>query len=553
MNRRRKGGGDEQAISGWRDVRIRRRPALKTQRKNNNQNGMKIQRTKNAARNNLFDGMLKTLNMVIPFIMRSIMLNCLGVQYLGLNGLFRSILSFLNLAELGVGSAMVFSMYKPIAEDDGETICALLRLYRTLYRAIGLFIAAASLALTPFLKTLVGGSVPSGVNLYILYFMHLGGTVLTYWVFAYKRSLLDAHQRNDLGSKVSLVIYLLEYTLKISSLILLRNYYVYLAIQLTAHLAINLFTAVRVTKVFPQYVPRGKLPKEKVLGIVRRVRDLFTAKFSSFVFKSADTLVISSFMGLTALAVYQNYSYIIVSLQTLLEVVIAACVADVSNSLITESKEKNYRDMERFSLLFGWLMAVASAMLLCLYQPFMVLWMGRENTLSTEHVFCFVIYFHAMGLHKMVSMFKGAAGIWQKDRWRPLTGALVNLALNLATVKTLGLYGILLSSVVSIAAVQIPWLFHNLFHTAYPHEYQRRYARLFCGFTAAALISCGASWGVCSLFHMSEWPALFLNGFVGFIIPNAMFFAVYGRNPLFKESMARARRIISKSAARGKM
>ena len=131
---------------------------------------MKIQRTKNAARNNLFDGMLKTLNMVIPFIMRSIMLNCLGVQYLGLNGLFRSILSFLNLAELGVGSAMVFSMYKPIAEDDGETICALLRLYRTLYRAIGLFIAAASLALTPFLKTLVGGSVPSGVNLYILYF-----------------------------------------------------------------------------------------------------------------------------------------------------------------------------------------------------------------------------------------------------------------------------------------------------------------------------------------------------------------------------------------------
>ena len=121
---------------------------------------MKIERTKNATRNIVFDGLLKLLNMVIPFILRSVMLHYLGVQYLGLNGLFRSILSFLNLAELGVGSAMVFSMYKPIAEDDRESICALLQLYRTLYRVIGLVIAVIGLALTPFLRSLINGEIP---------------------------------------------------------------------------------------------------------------------------------------------------------------------------------------------------------------------------------------------------------------------------------------------------------------------------------------------------------------------------------------------------------
>ena len=211
---------------------------------------MKIQRTKNAARNILFDGLLKLVNMVVPFIMRSVMLNFLGIEYLGLNGLFRSILSFLNLAELGVGSAMVFSMYKPIAEDNTEEICALLRLYRTFYRIIGLFIAVVGLAITPFLRNLISGDLPADMNLYILYFINLGYTVLSYWLFAYKSSLLNAHQRTDVISKVSLCIHVAEYALKFLSLIVFRNYYIYLTIQLLAQIAINVLTAVRVTKMF---------------------------------------------------------------------------------------------------------------------------------------------------------------------------------------------------------------------------------------------------------------------------------------------------------------
>ena len=162
---------------------------------------MKLERTKNAARNIVFGGIQETVNMLFPFVIRSVMLHYLGTQYLGLNGLFKSLLMFLNLAELGVGSAMGFSMYKPIAEDDTPAICALLRLYRTLYRIIGLAIAAVGLLIIPVLHILIRDDLPAGMNLYGLYLMNLGNTVLTYWLFAYKGSLLQAHQRRDMISR----------------------------------------------------------------------------------------------------------------------------------------------------------------------------------------------------------------------------------------------------------------------------------------------------------------------------------------------------------------
>jgi O-antigen/teichoic acid export membrane protein len=503
---------------------------------------MKLERTKNAARNIVFDGTLEIVNVLFPFVIRSVMLHCLGTEYLGLNGLFKSLLTFLNLAELGVGSAMVFSMYKPIAEDDTPAICALLRLYRTLYRIIGLAIAAVGVLLIPVLPNLIKGDLPAGMNLYVLYLMNLGNTVVTYWLFAYRSSLLQAHQRRDVISKVSLAVRLTEYILKILILVFTRNYYLYLAVQLLCQIAVNLLTAVCAGKMYPRYVPGGKLPKEKTTDIFHRVRDLFTSKLSATVFDSADTLVISSCMGLTVLAVYQNYYFIITALRMMLIVILNACMAGVGNKMVMESKEANCRNLERISLLFSWLLGVSSSMLLCIYQPFMNVWMGEENMLAIGLVLCFVVYYYSMGANKLINMFKDAAGIWQRDRWRPLTAALVNLGLNLATVRWLGLYGVLLSSVFSIIFIQVPWLFHNLFREVFPRQYLVRYIRLSCGLTAVALVSCGASWFACSLYKLNVLPTIILNAMVSFLIPNLFYYAVYGRNPMFRESISQLKR-----------
>ena len=268
---------------------------------------MKIERTKNATRNIAFGTILKIYQILLPFIMRTAMIYFMGVEYLGLNSLFTSILQVLSLAELGVGSALVFSMYKPIVEDDTDMICALMNLYKKYYRIIGLVIAVIGVALTPVIPHLVKSDLPSGMNLYILYYLNLSVTVVSYWLFGYMNSLFEAHQRVDVTSKVMLITNTVMYAAQFAVLYFLRDYYIYLVVALLTQIFTNILTAILSRKMYPQYKARGKLDKEQIKKINRRVRDLFTAKLGAVVVGSVDTLVISAFLGLTDLAIYQNY------------------------------------------------------------------------------------------------------------------------------------------------------------------------------------------------------------------------------------------------------
>ncbi|MCR5674603.1 MAG: oligosaccharide flippase family protein [Lachnospiraceae bacterium] len=498
---------------------------------------MNINRTKNAARNVIVDGMLKVTGIILPFVMRTILLHYLGIEYLGLGGLFRSTLSVLNLTELGVGSAMVYSMYRPITEHDTDTICALMRLYRRYYRLIGLFIAVVGLALTPFIRNLIKGHVPDAFNVYVLYLMNLAATVFTYWLFAYKNSLLNAHQRVDVASMIALIVSVVEFILKFTVLVLFRNYYLFLLVQLVMQIAKNIITAIRVNAMYPQYKPRGTLSKEKVRDINQRIRNLFTARFSAVITGSMDTLVITAFMGLTVLAVYQNYQYIVTSLRSILEVILGACIAGVGHSLITETHEKNFHDLLKLSMLFFWVMGVCSAMLLCLYQPFMRMWMGEENMLDFSYVICFTILFYSLGVNRLVNMFKDAAGIWHRDRFRPLTAALVNLALNLTLIRFWGLYGVLLSTVISVLLVQIPWLVYNLFHEVFPTVYMKQYIVSLVRGSAVAVLGCTSSWFICAQFDLVGLRALLVNGLVALMMSNIFCYLGYGDKPMFWQTV----------------
>lgn len=288
---------------------------------------MKIERTKNATRNIIYGVFLKIYQLLGPFILRTIFIYTLGMEYLGLNSLFTSILSVLNLAELGVGSALVFSMYKPIAEDDTEKICALMNLYKLYYRIIGAVILIIGLILVPFIPKLISGSVPEDVNIYVLYLMNLGATVLSYWLFAYKTCLFGAHQRNDMIAKVTIVSSTLQYIIQAIFLISISNYYLYLTITLTTGIFNNLYAAYKCNKMYPKYKARGNLERTEVKEIHRKVRDLFTSKIGGAVVDSADTIVISSFLGLTTLAIYNNYFYIMSSIYGFIMIIFNACMA----------------------------------------------------------------------------------------------------------------------------------------------------------------------------------------------------------------------------------
>ena len=220
---------------------------------------MQIERTKNATRNIVWGFLEKFLSVLLPFICRTVLIKTLGAEYLGLSSLFTSILQVLSISELGFGSAIVFSMYKPIAEDDNDTICALLNVYRKIYYVVGGAILVIGLALTPALPHLISGSYPDDINLFILYYIYLFNTAVSYFLYAYKQALFSAFQRNDLISKRTMVINVLMYLFQIGVLFAFRNYYVYAILIPVATLATNLANAYLANKMFPQLNAKGNL------------------------------------------------------------------------------------------------------------------------------------------------------------------------------------------------------------------------------------------------------------------------------------------------------
>ena len=498
---------------------------------------MQANRTINATRNIFFGVVLKFYQILIPFLMRTAMIYFMGVEYLGLNSLFTSVLQVLNLAELGVGSAMVYSMYRPIAEGDKKTICALMALYRKYYHVIGAIIAVVGIACVPLVPRLIKNSLPNGVNIYVLYLLNLAGTVLSYWLFAYKNSLFQAHQRNDVSSKITLCTTTIQYGLQLLVIIVLRDYYIYVMVALFTQTLSNIITAHAADQRYPDYTPHGKLDKSENRKINQRIRDLFTSKVGGMIVSSADSIVISAFLGLRVLAVYQNYYYILSSLAGVLLIVFNSCMAGIGNSLIVESKEKNYNDFKKITFLICWISGFCSACLLCLYQPFMKLWVGQSLMLEFPIVVCFCIYFYTLELSQIMLTYKDAGGIWHEDRFRPLATAMTNLISNLIMVQFWGIYGIILSTVLSTILVGMPWLQHNLFTLLFPRKNLFDYLKK-CGmYTICSVIVCIITYIVCNYIVLGDFMTMLVRGVICCILPNLLFFCMYRKQKEFKESV----------------
>lgn len=496
---------------------------------------MKINRTRNATRNMIFGILQKVYSLAVPFLMRTLMIYFMGVQYLGLNSLFTSILQVLNLTELGVGSAMVFSMYDPIASDDTNRICKLMRLYKIYYRVIGLIIAVVGCILIPFIPMLISKNsletLPNDVNVYVLYVLNLAATVLTYWLFAYKNCLFQAHQRDDVTKKVLLITNTIQYALQILSICFFKNYYIYCVVALFTQTLTNLSTAFLANKFYPRYKAIGKLPKDDIKNINHRIRDLFTSKIGSVAVNSADTIVISAFLGLTALAVYQNYFYIITALIGIIQIILNACTAGIGNSLIVETKEKNFKDFRTFAFILAWIVGFCTVCLLCLFQPFMKIWVGEELMLNFSAVIFFCIYFFVQEFNSLFNLYKDAGGIWHKDRWRTLITALANLIMNLIMVQFWGIYGVLASTFLATIFIGMPWLLHNLFTTMFEKKYLKSFCKHLFYYSAVTIISSVLTYLICYFVNITnDWGLFAFRLVICLILPNILFVIAYRWN-----------------------
>ena len=384
---------------------------------------------------------------------------------------------------------------------------------------------------------MISGDVPEELNIYILYWLNLAATVFSYWLFAYKNSILQAHQRVDVISRVTLITNTMQYALQMFVILVLKNYYLYIVVQLCTQILTNIMTAVSADKIYPQFKASGKVSDWDKREINHKIRDLFTSKIGGVIYDSADTIVISAFLGLTALAVYQNYFYILNAITSLITVVFLSCTAGIGNSIVVETKEKNYSDLEKFTFIICWGAGFCSACLLCLYQPFMEIWVGENLMLPFLMVICFVIYFFVRQLNALFNLYKDASGMWHEDRFRPLIAALTNLVLNLILVQFIGIYGIVISTVLAILCVGMPWLLHNLFTVIFEKKQLFGYLRKLLYYCLIVFISCVITYFICSKVNLGLIATLILRAVICVVFPNLIYLVAYHERREYKESL----------------
>lgn len=502
-------------------------------------------RTKNAKRNITFELMNTVVKNIFPFITRTVMIYVLGKMYLGLNSLFTSILQVLSLAELGVGSAVIYSMYKPIAEGNTSEVNALLSLYRRIYRVIGLAIMAIGLALMPFLRLIIKGDVPADMNLYVLYAINLFNTVLSYYLFAYKKSLLNANQRSDIISKIDMVLNAVGSIVRILVLLVLRNYYIYCLVSPAITVAQNLFADAATRKLFPQYHCEGEVPAEEVDKIKKNVVGILSYKVSYVFRNSFDSIVLSAFMGLATLAVYNNYFFILNTITNTISTITNSMVASIGNKIVMATKSENHKDMFKFQLLYMWIGSWCTVCLYCLYQPFMKLWVGEDMMFSEGIMIVFCIYFFSKSMNMICYAYRQAAGLWWEDKYRPVIEALSNLTLNIILVRYIGVLGVLLSTVVTLIPFNTLWGSHILYKKFFTEEKHSVYLGRLCYYALAAFAGCAATGLVCGFVSVSNlWLVIILRGCICVVVPNIIFVIMYRLLPEFKDSVVFVKRMV---------
>ena len=418
---------------------------------------MKLDKKKNAIRNGIWGYLSKLSNMIFPFILRTILIYYLGDKYLGLNSLFTSILQVLNLSELGIGTAIVYSMYKPIANNDKDKINALLNLYKKTYRIIGLFILIVGGGLTPFITMLIKDGYPSDINIYLVYIGFLINTVISYELFGYRISLLSAFQRNDIESKNNLIANAFLYILSVLLIIVFKNYYCYIIILNMSTVINNFLMYFSTKKYFHEYSCVGEISKTEKKQIKNNVMALVCHKVGGTILNSSDNIIISKFLGLTFLALYNNYYYIINSISNLINAMFVGLTGGLGNSFELDSLKKNIENFYKILFFNFYVTLVCTTCLACLYQDFIKLWVGDKYLLSFPLMILICIYFYIHTIRRTIIVYRDASGIWWHNRLQPIISAIFNLVLNIILVNYLGLYGVVLSTIFAMVLIDIPW------------------------------------------------------------------------------------------------
>ncbi len=407
-------------------------------------------RVKNSFKNIGFGFATQVVQMLLGFVSRTVFISYLAIEYLGAQGLFANILGLLALAELGVGNALMYSLYKPIAEKDHALLNDLIVLFKKIYFYIGCAVAAAGLALVPFLKDIVATEHEILMrDIYIIYLLYLANSVASYF-FSHRYSILVADQRNYIVSKISIIVTTLQTLMQILSLVLFRSFIIFLIIQVAGTFVSNLLVYLKTNKQYP-FLKLPARPVSRDITHQLKVNTFSTAlvKFSGAIVNNSSNIIINAFVGLALLGKYYNYLLLVSMATSLVIQVFQGLTSSVANVNAGADREKKIEIFNVLNFLNFLLYGLGALGLALFADAFIKVWIGEQYLLGPYTAVLVALNFYIVGMQNAVWTFKSTMGFFKEGRWLIVFGAFLNLGLSILFGYLWGLEGILIAPVLS--------------------------------------------------------------------------------------------------------
>lgn len=504
----------------------------------------KSSRSKYVIKNSGITLSTELLGNILNFINRTVFISLLGIEYNGVNSLFTDILTVLSFTELGIGNAIVFSMYKPLADNDTEKIKSLMKLYSKLYRIIGLVITVLGLCCIPFLHSIVGHTAYVKENLSLLFLLFLANTASSYF-FVYKKSLIIADQKSYVVSIYLQVFKIVQIILQLTILYFTHQFILYLVTNIAISILSNIMIARKADKMYPFLKSKNvsKLDKSEVKDISTNIKSLFVYKVGGILINSTDNIAISVIINVVTVGLYSNYDMIVNIFNTLGKRVMESVMASVGNLNTESDSEKKEKVFYNMLFMSVWFYGFASVGLFLFLNPLIELWLGPKYVLNPTIVLTICGMFYVTNMHYPSYIFRTTAGLFKYAKFLPIIAAIINIAGDIWLGLIFGLAGIFLSTILTRLLTYEwvdPLIIYKRVFKKNPIWYFVCYGLYIIPLLANFfIIKYCLSW-----IHFDGWPGIIVKAVAMTVLFNAIFVAEFFWSKDFKAVMRYIKKVI---------
>lgn len=490
-------------------------------------------RTKSSLVNSVAGAVSYLVLMLSNFIVRAKFVETLGENVLGLNALFTNIISMLALAELGLGTGLIYKLYKPVADHDVPRIQTLLRFYKRAYMIIGGVILTAGFALSFFVFLFDKSRVFSREYVGMTFFLFVLDVLASY-LFAHQKALITADQKNYIINLIHAGAQIATCALQILLLTATKSFVLYILAKIVCRVGEGLVIHRQYRRLYPDIRLRDCRPidREERRDLFHNINAMLYHRIGSFSLSSTSNLIITYFVNLVTVGIYSNYTLITNTINNLIAQMFQGVTASFGDLIHTEKTEKA---IDRFNILYFvnfLLISFCSTSLLVLMEPFIALWLGPRFVLGRETLLLILLYFYIYGMRRVIFMARDSAGLYRPDRYMPLLETAINLGLSIALVGPFGVNGVLIANLISMLVIPF-WIQPLIVYRYILHRPVRQYFLRYGVYAAAALIGAGITFALCSCLPegLGRWPDLILRGVLCILVPNALNLILFWRTP----------------------